>query len=689
MEGRVLKYSFFILSATLLVLMIGASRNAGVTCDEVLHYDHSVAVYNYFATHGKDASALNTPETYLKYYGQSYDNLVTIVIQWLKIDDVYRFRHIMSAIAGWLTIIVTAFFAVWLSDYRSGIIVILLFAISPTFLGHSQNNLKDIPFALGYVSSIFFTMRVLIPHGKRSLIDVGLLVVSIAFAISIRAGGLILICYLFLFFFLIHSASSLKERKIGINKIIQGFLLICAISVLSFFLGILLWPFALQNPIKNVFESYDVMAHFPATFRQIFEGKEEWSDYMPWYYLIKSMAITIPVTVSAGWLIFAVYSKRIIFSADAVKIGMIVFTVIFPILFVMAEGSNLYSSWRQFLFLYPGIILVSALGFSCLFRFLSNKYLAGAFLVSMVLMSIHPLRFMASNQPYWYLYYNQFVGGLKGAYGNYDTDYYYVSQTEASDWLIKYLEQKGETSGLKINATYSVRWAFRNYPGIKTAYFRFDERSMYDWDYAIVANRYISPFKLNNKVWPPGNSIHIVYADSVPLCAVLERSSKNDFYGSEALNQGRIKEAISFFEYALKENNKDEMIFFNFASALIRDGQAAKADSVLKEGLKVNPDCEMILMYLGNLAKSQQKSVEARRYYEKLISVNRKYFDAYVELSQLLVAEDVIKSREVLSRCLKINPRFKPALIALADTYRISDPEVAKKYDNLANKIGN
>jgi tetratricopeptide (TPR) repeat protein len=682
MEGRVPKYSFFILSAILLVLMVGASRNAGVTCDEVLHYDHSVAVYNYFATHGKDISALNTPETHLKYYGQSYDNLVTILIRWLKIDDVYYFRHIMSAIAGWVTIIVTAFFAVWLSDYRSGIIVILLFAVSPTFLGHSQNNLKDIPFALGYVSSIFFIMRVLFPHGKRSYIDVGLLVVSIAFAISIRAGGIILICYLFFLFFLIHSVNYLKERNIDFNKFLRDFLMICGISILSFFLGILLWPYALQNPVKNVFESYYVMAHFPATFRQIFEGKEEWSDYMPWYYLIKSMVITIPLAVAAGWLIFAVYSKRI-FSVDSVKTGMIVFTVLFPIIFVTAEGSNLYSSWRQFLFVYPGIILVSAIGFTCLFRLIRNKYLAGALLVSMILMSIHPLRYMASNQPYWYIYYNQFVGGLKGAYGHYDTDYYYVSQTEASDWLINYLEQKGETSGLKINATYSVQWAFANIL-IKTAYFRYDERACMTGIMQLLQT--VIFHHLNLRIMASGNSIHIVYADSVPICAVLEL---NDFYGSEALNRGKIPDAIRFFEYALEENDKDEMISFNFASALIRDGQAGKADSVLREGLKVNPDCEMILMYLGNMAKSQQKPEEAKKYYEKLISVNRKYFDAYVELSRLLVSADVLKSREVLRNCLKINPRFKPALIALADTYRNSDPEVAEKYDNLANKIEN
>ena len=69
-----LKYIFYCLSALLLVLMLSLSKNAGISCDEVLHYDHSVAVYNYFASHGKDQAALNTPVTNLKYYGQSYDN---------------------------------------------------------------------------------------------------------------------------------------------------------------------------------------------------------------------------------------------------------------------------------------------------------------------------------------------------------------------------------------------------------------------------------------------------------------------------------------------------------------------------------------------------------------------------------------------------------------------------------------
>ena len=287
MKTVVLKYIFFLCLAVLLFLMLYMSRNAGISCDDALHFDHSLAVYNYFASHGEDRSALETPVTHLKYYGQSYDNIVTILIKWLGIDDAFSFRHLMSSLAGWFTIFLTALFGVWLSGYRTGILVLLLFAVSPTFTGHSLNNLKDIPFALTYVAGIFFILRMLFSGRNITWGDIILITFSIAFSISIRAGGILLICYLFLFFFIFWFYKYTNEGKLDLNENGKRLIIIIMISGAAFFLGILLWPFALQSPFKNVFESYRVMAHFPDTFRQIFEGNNEWSDFMPWYYLLK------------------------------------------------------------------------------------------------------------------------------------------------------------------------------------------------------------------------------------------------------------------------------------------------------------------------------------------------------------------------------------------------------------------
>jgi hypothetical protein len=166
MDEKRLKLIFRISALLLLGLMMLAVPKAGINCDEVLHYDHSVDVYNYFASGGLDTSALHTPVTHLQYYGQSYDNIVTFIIKWTGISDVYGFRHIMSTVAGWLAIIVTSLFAVWLSGYRAGLLTLFLFAISPTFLGHAQNNLKDIPFALAYISGISLHLKSSIRQGN-------------------------------------------------------------------------------------------------------------------------------------------------------------------------------------------------------------------------------------------------------------------------------------------------------------------------------------------------------------------------------------------------------------------------------------------------------------------------------------------------------------------------------------------
>jgi len=92
MKETRLKYIFLASSAFLLIVMLLMSRNAGISCDDVLHYNQSESVYNYFATHGADQAALQTSVNHLKYYGQSFDNVVTILIRWFGIDDVFRFR---------------------------------------------------------------------------------------------------------------------------------------------------------------------------------------------------------------------------------------------------------------------------------------------------------------------------------------------------------------------------------------------------------------------------------------------------------------------------------------------------------------------------------------------------------------------------------------------------------------------
>ena len=262
---------FYLCAGFLLVFMLLSAKDAGISGDEELHYNQSVKVYNYFASFGKDQSALDTPTTHLKYYGQSFDNLTTILIKWFNIDDIYLFRHVMNSLAAWVAILLAALLAIWLSGYGAGIITLLLFAVSPTFLGHAQNNLKDIPFALAYIAGTFFLFRWLFSD-RQKWQDLLPLILSFAFGISIRPGGLLLICYLLLFVIIREVIHYHETSEFSIRSIRPKLIFISLIILFSWLLGILLWPYALQNPVSGLWESFKVMSQFPTTIRQIFEG---------------------------------------------------------------------------------------------------------------------------------------------------------------------------------------------------------------------------------------------------------------------------------------------------------------------------------------------------------------------------------------------------------------------------------
>jgi len=686
MTRDVLKVFFWLVLAIMLPAMLIISRDAGISGDEEVHLKQSEMVYQFFASSGENIGALNTPKTHLQYYGQSFDNVATILIHWFNIKDVFGFRHLLCSFAGWLTILVSALFAVYLSGYSAGIIVLLLFAVSPTFLGHAQNNLKDIPFALAYISSLFFMVKVVSAGHKASVIHYVLLTLSIAFAISIRAGGLLLLVFLFFYIALHYSYIFWIERQ-SVAKLRSGLLAFILVAILAYFLGLLLWPYALQNPFTHPWKSYQVMARFPTTIRQIFEGRLYWSDFLPWYYLPKYMLITIPLIVFTGIVCFIVLFKKIISSGKIVAYGFLLFTILFPPVFAIAHSSNLYGSWRHFLFIYPAIIIIAASGYSSLFQFGKRTMIKVAIAAGMIGLAVHPLKFMIANHPYYYLYYNQLVGGTAGAYGNYEMDYYYHSMREGAEWLTDYLHKNQPQKPVKVGANFSVNWLLRNYPEIRPFYFAWDDRVQRDWDYAIVANSYIHPIQLKNKTWPPKNTIHVISADNVPVCAIVKRMTKDDYYGMIALHENKTEDAIKSFEKALQYDPQNEVVLYNYAVALKENGQSYKAFSVLNRVMKINNQYEPALMLLGKQAVEKKDTAEAIHYFDALIQANNKYFSAYVLRAGLFTENEAESARKLLKECLQINSGYKPAIMALANSYRKSDPEIARKYDIKANSI--
>lgn len=685
MNQRLYKYIFFFLAALILAALLITSKDAGISGDEEVHYRQSEMVYQYFATQGKDQSSLNTPVTHLKYYGQAYDNIVTILIHWFKIDDIYSFRHLMSSVGGWFAIFIAGLLAVSLGGYSAGVLTLLLFAVSPTFLGHSHNNLKDVPFALAYIAAIYFMVRLFFLQNKVSKITIALLAFSIALAIGIRPGGLLVIAYLWFFVSLEMAYRQWELHKVDWQALRKRFLLLTGISFTGYFLGLILWPYALQNPFVNPWESYQIMTHFPTTIRQIFEGNFTWSDLLPWYYLPKSMLITIPIVVWIGFVLFICFGWQLVKKTPVLYLFLL-FALVFPPAFAIIKKANLYGSWRHFLFIYPLLVVLAALGFNYMLSHFKSKAIYACTAFAIILLAIHPFRFMVKNHPYYYLYYNQVAGGLEKAYRNYETDYYYHSVREATEWLVQYLDKNNIPSAL-IGSNFMVSWHLRNHKGYKPVFFSWDKRSSADWDYAIVANSYIAPYQLQNKIWPPQSTIHTINVEGVPVCAVIKRETKADLEGFRALKAGNTEVAIEKLREASKSDSTNETIYYYQGLAYAKLAQRAASDSFYKLSLKWHPTYELSLFELGKNSEARGDKQSAADIYDRLIKANPRFLKAFILRARLYSEAERDKARELLKYCLEINPRYVAAINALADTYRESDPKIAEKYYKLAKSI--
>ncbi|NCB09442.1 MAG: hypothetical protein EOM73_14930, partial [Bacteroidia bacterium] len=260
---------------------------AAVNVDEQMHYPHAKKVVNWYFTGGDDTSCLDTPVTNLKYYRQSVDNFTALINRLFPFENEFLVRHFTGALFFWLLLIFSGLVAFQLSGtYLVSIITVLSLLLMPRLFGHAFGNLKDIPFAAGYAAGIYWIIRFLgeMPSPRRSTAI--WLSLAIAFTFSVRVGGLILFAYLGLFgvIFLVLKPFELKHifstRPFFVRLLGQ----LTVIAVVGYFAGLLFWPFALQNVIRNPLASLGMMEHYKVSIRQVFEGNLLWSTQLPWYY---------------------------------------------------------------------------------------------------------------------------------------------------------------------------------------------------------------------------------------------------------------------------------------------------------------------------------------------------------------------------------------------------------------------
>ena len=552
-----LRKVFIFLSAALFIIIPILSIDAGISGDEPVHYQHAEYVYNYFKTDGADQSAINTPATNLKNYGQAIDNISFYINKALNSNNPYLTRHILNAILGAMLILFSALIAVALSGYRAGIITILFLILSPRILGHSYNNLKDIPFALGYIMAIYGLVGAIIKYPDIKVWPWVWMCLGLAISFGTRAGGLILIPIFFMFIFLRWITSQPLKNLTGWAMWKNGlafFLLSLFVSIAGFLLALILWPYALEAPLKHSMESLSVMTHYSISIRQLFEGKWLWSEHLPGHYPLKYILITNPLVVLAGlFLQFKLWKK----SGNLILI-LLNFAFIFPLFWVLIKSSNLYGAWRHLLFVYPAIVVLSACAWSAFYEMKKSGLMK--YLVSLILIVglAGPLIHTIKYHPVEYAYFNKLVGGFDKAYSKYETDYYYHSLGPATKWIRKYFDENFEGRDFKVASNFPLEPYFANDDNISPVYTHYFTRGKLDWDYGIFVNTFLGPDYLESENWPPNNCLFTFEIEEKVVCAVVKRPTKLDLSGIQAYRESKFLKAITQLKYALASDPKNE-----------------------------------------------------------------------------------------------------------------------------------
>jgi tetratricopeptide (TPR) repeat protein len=496
------------------------------------------------------------------------------------------------------------------------------------------------------------------------------------------------------------------------------------ISIISYAVAVLLWPFAIQKPIDNVVFVYKNMSSFSIAIRQLFEGALQWSDVLPWYYTPKYIFMTIPIAVIVGLLLFFVCCWRK--KENRFWAFFVFFTFFFPVFWIVFTHANVYGGWRHAMFAYPTMVVAAGWGFDALVTWIEEKlkinneeltmkndgidgkngknvgtqFIASgkgaviniASVVVLLALLIGPIRHIIANHPYEYVYFNGLAGGMDKAYGNYEMDYYYHSTREAAEWIIANAEPNADGSKIIVATwhTASVDYFLKKDTArFITTFSRWYEKGNNNWDYAIFTITGMAPEQIKNAgAFPPPDCVHTIDVDGKPICLILKRQSKIDMLGNQYKSKNQADSAILCFKEALAINPYNEAVLNNIIECYLMRGQLDSAKTYIDQELSFLPKYETANYFLAHyyMTKGEMdKAIETCKY---IIDCNFKFTSAYHLMCNIYLRQNDVKNAEkALLQLIEHDQLDNAGVQQLINIYKAEGLDDRGAYRKLYKKI--
>jgi tetratricopeptide (TPR) repeat protein len=539
----------FILVAVLICFTMNfLSFDYGITEDTRIHNDHGKRILNYFK--GLDNSAALSPiDDQGKYmhisdsemhlirgmngFGGFFDLVSNFLYQFFSFFGVYEFNNMINSIFGFLLFLFCGLLGKELGGWKVGLLTLVFVTLTPVLFGHSMNNPKDIPAAAFYMFSLFHTVKLLKELPVITLKRSFFLILNISLLINIRVAGLMFIGYVllivFVWWFIENYESKFKKIKIKDSLLLAGKTIV--ICMLSYLAASIFWPYGQTNPLLVPLEVLFKVKEFDEfVSTQLFEGEWRGSFEMPWYYAFKSLLIIqTPLHIIIGMILIPLlYFKQV--KGEKLQYSIILFTTFFPLLLIIIGDVNSYSNSRQFLFVVPPMIVLSVLAYFKLFKLITQTKIRWAVFIMLGMLLLQPLRFMIVNHPLQSTYYSPVIGGVKGAYGNYEIDYWGFGIKPAITWLKNNVAPEFDSnSPARIRMYYGEQSKLAYYldktPNLEHV---LERRDSPNWDYSIIMlteARYKKNIDVN---WSPESTVHKIKVDGIPVCYIVKNTYQVD-----------------------------------------------------------------------------------------------------------------------------------------------------------------
>ncbi|MBL4684493.1 MAG: glycosyltransferase family 39 protein [Nannocystaceae bacterium] len=475
--------------AAVAVLAAMTFRDYGITWDETWHLVYGDYILDWFASAGRDRSALSYRADYL--YGGGFDLLGALVrrVKPPTMND-WEAIHLLGAMVGVLGLVGTWRLARQLGGPAAGLAATVMLATTPVYYGHIFNNPKDVPFAVGYVWAIHALCIVAAKVPRVPRRDWVVFSVAAGLAMSVRIGGLLVLCYLVA---LIAGFSLARIRLTG--RIKPGVALFLGLGrptllVIAGAWVVMLasWPWALLDPLRRPLMALGRMTRFTIHERKMpFAGQEIMTTDPRWDYLLHYFGLKTPVLVlvlvAIGVVLAGLFLRKhgvweVLLRGRCRPLAILALAIVMPPLYAIVGRSILYDGLRHFLFLVPLLCVVAGVAAVALPAAIGGRRAVSTAIVALGIAGLSAQTALTMRQlhPHQYVFFNRLAGGLPGAFLNYDTDYYGNSYKEGFALLDEHLWRTEPE--VYLNKTYTLSGCIPDFIAHEymTAGFRWKDR---------------------------------------------------------------------------------------------------------------------------------------------------------------------------------------------------------------------